>query len=81
MLLFAGDDGETSSAVGAAGGVLSSTNVTELVEQVDVLPATSVAVALNVVDESSATLTVRPGDAKAVSLPVAAGMPLQSLVA
>ena len=53
--------------------------MTDELEQVDVLPAVSVAVALNVVDESSATATVIPV-AKAAADPLAAGAPEQSFV-
>jgi hypothetical protein len=45
-----------------------------------VLPAASVAVALKVVLESAATVTVRPGVAKAAAVPVAAAAPEQSLL-
>ena len=41
------------------------------------MPARSVAVALNVVDESSATLTVRPGEVKSAAEPLTAGVPVQ----
>ncbi len=44
------------------------------------MPAASVAVALNVVVESSATATVRPGLEKAAAVPLAATEPEQSLV-
>ena len=44
-LLFAGDAGELEVTVGCAGDVESSTYVTELDEQAETLPATSVAVA------------------------------------
>jgi hypothetical protein len=61
------------------GAVESSTYVNPL-EHALVLPAASVAVALNVVLESSATVTVRPGEAKAAAVPVAAAAPEQSLL-
>jgi hypothetical protein len=54
--------------------------MTELAEQPETLPAASVAVALNVVVESSATATVSPGLEKEAALPVAAAVPEQSLV-
>ena len=41
------------------------------VEQLEVLPAASVAVAWNVVEELSTTVTVRPGVAKFAAVPVA----------
>jgi hypothetical protein len=44
------------------------------------LPAASVAVALNVVLESSATTTVRPGLRNVAAAPEAAAAPEQSLV-
>lgn len=46
-------------------------------EHADVLPASSVAVARNVVDELSATATLSPGDAKLAAVPVAATAPVQ----
>ena len=55
-----------------AGAAESSTYVASAVEQLEVLPAASVAVAWNVVDELSATVTARPGVAKLVAVPVAA---------
>jgi hypothetical protein len=54
--------------------------VTELAEQLLTFPAASVAVALKVVLESSATATVKPGLAKAAAVPDAATAPEQSLV-
>jgi multisubunit Na+/H+ antiporter MnhC subunit len=59
------------------GTVESSTYVTPL-EQAEVLPAASVAVALNVVVVSSVTETARPGDEKLAAEPVAAVPPVQS---
>jgi hypothetical protein len=44
------------------------------------LPAASVAVALNVVDESSATARVKPGVAKVAAEPLSTGAPEQSEV-
>ena len=79
-LLLAGEDGETESELGAFGALESSTYVTPA-EQADVLPEASVAVALNVVLESSATEAVMPGLAKVAAEPVAAGAPEQSEVA
>jgi hypothetical protein len=54
--------------------------VIEELEQPETLPDTSVAVALKVVVESSATATVRPGLKNAAAVPVAAAAPEQSLV-
>ena len=51
-LLLAGEAGDGSRPLGALGGVESSTYATPD-EQADVLPAASVAVTWNVVDESS----------------------------
>ena len=79
-LLFAGDTGLEASEVGSTGAVESSTYVTEAVEQPETLPAASVAVALNVVDVSSETATVIPGDANAAAVPVALGAPVQDPV-
>jgi len=53
--------------------------VAEELEQADVLPALSVAVALKVVVESSATATVMPV-AKVAAEPLAAGAPVQAAV-
>jgi hypothetical protein len=52
----------------------------KLAEQPLTLPAASVAVALKVVVESSATATVSPGLAKDAALPEAATEPEHSLV-
>ena len=52
---FAGESGSVSVRTGSSGAAESSTYVTELEEQLEVLPAASVAVAWNVVVESSAT--------------------------
>jgi hypothetical protein len=79
-LSFAGPGGVAEREEGATGALESSTYVTEELEQLEALPATSVAVALNVVVVSSETATVRPGDAKVAALPEAAGAPEQSLV-
>jgi hypothetical protein len=79
LLLFAGDTGLEARDEGRAGAVESSTYVTELDEQPETLPAASVAVALNVVDESSETATVIPV-ANAAAVPVAAGPPVQEPV-
>jgi hypothetical protein len=54
--------------------------VTEEAEQPLTLPAASVAVALKVVELSSATATVIPGDKNAATVPLAATEPEQSLV-
>ena len=51
-----------------------------MVEQAEVLPAASVAVALNVVVLSAPPSTVKPGDANAAAVPVAAGVPVQVAV-
>ena len=70
-LSFAGPTGLEASEVGRAGVVESSTYVIELVEQLETLPAASVAVALKVVELSSETATVRPGLANAAAVPLA----------
>jgi hypothetical protein len=75
---FAGEPGEEFSALGAAGAVESSVYATPL-EQLETLPAASVAVALKVVDESSATLTLSPAPPNAAAPPVVTGAPEQSL--
>ena len=49
-------------------------------EQADVFPEPSVAVALNVVDVFASTDTPRPGDPNTVALPLATGAPEQSLL-
>jgi hypothetical protein len=49
-------------------------------KQTEVFPAASVAVALNVVDESSATETESPGELNDPAPPDAAAAPEQSLV-
>jgi hypothetical protein len=77
---FAGETGLEASALGSAGAVESSTYVTEAVEQPETFPAASVAVALKVVDVSLETETVRPGEAKAAAVPVAAAPPVQPAV-
>jgi hypothetical protein len=74
-LLFAGEAGFDASEAGRAGAVESSTYVTAELEQPETLPATSVAMALNVVEESSATATVIPvanvaAEAVAIAAPV-----------
>jgi hypothetical protein len=79
-LSFAGEAGVESRELGSAGAVESSTYVTEELEQPETLPAASVAVALKVVELSFATAIVRPGEAKAAAVPVAAAPPEQSLV-
>jgi hypothetical protein len=45
-----------------------------------VLPAASVAVALNVVVLPNTTVTVRPGEVNAAAVPVATGEPVQPAV-
>ena len=50
-------------------------------EQSDVLPAASVAVAVNTLELGRPTLAVRPEDAKFAAVPVVTGLPLQSPVA
>ena len=54
--------------------------MTEEVEQPDTLPAASVAVALKVVEVSSETATVIPGEENAAAVPVAVGAPVQAAV-
>jgi hypothetical protein len=77
-LSFAGESGSVSVRAGSFGAVESSTYVIELEEQLEVLPAASVAVAWNVVVESSATGTARPGEEKSDAEPIAAAGPEQS---
>jgi hypothetical protein len=77
-LSFAGPAGVDASEDGATGAVESSTYVTPA-EQPETLPEASVAVALNVVVESSPTATVIPA-AKVAAEPLAAGAPVQSAV-
>jgi hypothetical protein len=76
-LSFAGDPGEESRALGAAGDVESSTYATGA-EQEDTFPAPSSAVARKDVVLSSATATGSPGDANWAVVPVATGAPEQS---
>ena len=64
-----------------SGGVESSTYVSPVVEQSDVLPAASVAYAENVVEESFATLTVRPDDANVAADPTATIGPMHNALA
>jgi hypothetical protein len=77
-LLLAGPAGVAVRPEGFAGAVESSTYVTPA-EQPLTLPAASVAVALNVVDESSETAAVIPV-ANAAAVPVAVGAPVQPAV-
>jgi hypothetical protein len=77
LLSFAGDAGVDERPLGAAGAVESSTYVTPA-EQVDALPATSVAVAYQVELVSSVTARVRPGDENAAAEPLVTGAPEQS---
>ena len=77
LVSLAGEGGEESSMLGVEGGVESSVYVNPD-EHAEVFPAASVAVAVNVVELSSLTLTVSPGELKAAALPVAAGLPVQS---
>ena len=79
-LSFAGPAGLDARELGSAGAVESSTYVTEELEQPETLPAASVAVALKVVEVSSATATVIPGDEKVAAEPVAVGAPVQPAV-
>jgi hypothetical protein len=79
VLSLAGETGMDASEEGAAGALESSRYATPP-EQLPVLPAASVAVALKVVVESSVTATVRPGLEKAADVPVAIGAPEQSIV-
>jgi hypothetical protein len=78
-LLLAGDAGVVPVKLGAAGAVESSTYVVEADEQEETLPAPSVALAKYVVEESSATVTGNPGEAKVSVEPVAANADVQSL--
>jgi hypothetical protein len=78
-LSLAGPAGVAASEDGSAGAVESSTYVTDELEQADALPAGSVAVALKVVDESSATTTMIPV-ANTAAVPVAAGAPVHEPV-
>jgi hypothetical protein len=52
----------------------------ELLEQADVFPAASVAVARNVVVLPAATVTAKPLAAKLAAVPVAAGVPVHAFV-
>src|SRR6188508_3774774 len=79
-LSFAGEAGVEPSPPGAFGLVESSTYVTDELEQPETLPAASVAVALKVVELSSATATVIPGEEKAAAVPVAVGAPVHEPV-
>jgi hypothetical protein len=54
--------------------------VTEELEQPETFPAASVAVALKVVEVSSETVTVSPGEAKTAAEPVATGPPVHAAV-
>jgi hypothetical protein len=76
-LSFAGDPGEESRVLGAAGDVESSTYVVGA-EQEETLPTPSSAVARKDVVLSSATATGSPGDANWGVVPVATGAPEQS---
>jgi hypothetical protein len=75
-----GEVGVTVVSVTGPGAVESLVYETELIEQPDVFPAASVAVALKTVVLPAATVTVKPVDPKAVAVPVAAGEPVQSEV-
>ena len=79
-LSFAGPAGLEASEPGSPGAVESSTYVTEEVEQPLTLPAASVAVALKVVDVSSETEAVIPGEENVAAVPVAFGAPVQPAV-
>ena len=68
-LSLPGEPGALPVTPGAAGAKESSTYVTELVEHADVLMLSSVAVAWNVVVLSSATVTLRPGEASSAGVP------------
>ena len=68
------------SGTGGGGGGPTWLYDTELAEQAEVLPATSVAVARNVVVLPAATMTGRPGEPKAAAVPVAAAGPEQLAV-
>ena len=80
-LLLAGLDGVAARPEGFTGAVESSTYMTYALEQPETLPAASAAVALKVVDVSSETETVSPGEEKLAALPVAVGAPVQAAVA
>jgi hypothetical protein len=71
-LSLAGESGSVLDTVGVAGGDESSVYAIEVVEQGDVFPAVSVAVARNVVVVLSRTVTESPGLAKSEPEPAAA---------
>jgi len=73
-----GETGEVASELGAAGGVESLVKLTGA-EQGEVLPAASVAVALQVLVVSAVAVTERPGEAKAAAVPLTIEPPLQLL--
>ncbi len=75
VLSLAPEAGWIPVSTGVVGGALSSTYVMLVEEQLDVLPAASVAVARKVVDESSVTETVALKE-----LPLAAAVPTTALV-
>jgi hypothetical protein len=76
-LSFAGEPGDESRVLGAAGGVESSVYVAGS-EQEETLPTPSSAVARNDVVLSSETAAVNPGDANCAVVPVTTGAPEQS---
>ena len=80
VVLVPGEAGVVLLMVTRAGAVESLTYARELVEQPEVLPAGSVAVALNVVVLFAVTVTGRPGEPNADAVPVAAGGPVHPAV-
>jgi hypothetical protein len=77
-LAFAGDGGSVAVRMGAGGGLESSTYVTELGEQLEALPAASVAVAWKLVVASSATATGAPAVLNVLAITAPSGWPLQA---
>ena len=75
-----GEAGTVVRPVGAAGGVVSLVKLTDA-EHGEVLPAASVAVALQVLVALSAAVTLMPPEAKAAAVPVATALPEQELPA
>jgi len=71
-----GEDGLTVSELGGV-TVLAVLTKSSCAEQAEVLPAASVAVALQVVVAPVVALTARPGEANAAALPVATAEPVQ----
>jgi len=75
VLSLAGESGSVSLSWGGAGAVESSTYLRAL-EHGEVLPAASVAVALNKVIVLSAIVAPRPGDLNWTAEPDASRMPV-----